>query len=339
MSKILAPVKSYPSLVKNIQAELQDLDFFIRRRTAEGYWRVGKFIHQHLLENKKRANYGQKLFEDLEKDVSRDKTTLRRAVQFYLAYPISADQRQLSWDHYKRLITVQDKDKRAAFEKMALNRDWTAGRLEDAIRLDRLKVGSPPEKPKSTAAKLNVTRSRLFTYKILEPAYLHQETEEKVVDLGFSNNIEAEIFGVANLKNGEIIESKKTGSKYSFTRSDAKPKELYTYVALVERVVDGDTIWLNIDCGFKVWTRQKVRLRGIDCPELTTKEGIQAKEFVEAQLKETNFVVVKTHSSDKYGRYLADIFYLKDEKEAQVVLAQGVFLNQELLKANLAAGY
>ena len=77
-------------------------------------------------------------------------------------------------------------------------------------------------------------------------------------------------------------------------------------------------------------------MRGIDAPELPTKEGVEAKKFVEAKLKETEFVIVKTYKADKYDRYLADIFYQAKEKEAQVVLAQGTFLNQELLDLGLA---
>ena len=327
--------KSYPTLVKNIQAELSDLDFFIKRRTAEAYWKAGKFIHQHLLENKERADYRSSLLRRLADDVDRDESTLDRALKFYRLYPIPADRQELSWNHYKRLITIQDKSKRAAFEKMALNRDWSAGKLEEAIRLDRLKIEEPAEKPSPSSAKLSVTRSRLFTYKILEPGYIHPIDEQLIIDLGFNFLIHTEIKGL-RLKEGEIIESVKEGDNYSFKRSNAAKKELHTYKALVERVVDGDTAWLNIDLGFSCWSRQKIRLRGIDAPELPTKEGVEAKKFVEAKLKETEFVIVKTYKADKYDRYLADIFYQAKEKEAQVVLAQGTFLNQELLDLGLA---
>ncbi len=55
-------------------------------------------------------------------------------------------------------------------------------------------------------------------------------------------------------------------------------------------LIDGDTVWLDIDCGFRVWTRQKVRLRGIDAPELPTAEGQRAKDFVVRALSELPFV-------------------------------------------------
>ena len=47
-------------------------------------------------------------------------------------------------------------------------------------------------------------------------------------------------------------------------------------------------------------------------------------------------IVIRTHSTDKYDRYLADIFYLPGEGEPQAVAEKGVFLNQELLDEGLA---
>mgnify|MGYP003647432670 CR=1 FL=1 len=50
---------------------------------------------------------------------------------------------------------------------------------------------------------------------------------------------------------------------------------MFEYYCKVERVVDGDTIDVNIDLGFDVCTKQRVRLLGIDTPESRTfdKEG------------------------------------------------------------------
>ncbi|MCK5215549.1 MAG: thermonuclease family protein, partial [Candidatus Omnitrophica bacterium] len=107
----------------------------------------------------------------------------------------------------------------------------------------------------------------------------------------------------------------------------------------VERVVDGDTIALFIDCGFYTWIKLKARLRGIDCPELTTTQGVLARRFVRNALKAPSFVVVKTCKADKYGRYLADIFYDAKEKDPAVVAEKGSFLNQDLIDEGLAEMY
>ena len=113
----------------------------------------------------------------------------------------------------------------------------------------------------------------------------------------------------------------------------------YTYKAYVERIIDGDTLWSKIDCGFETLTRQKLRLCGIDCPELNTQAGQKAKRFVENALKNCKFIVVQTYKSDKYDRYLANIFFLEGEDDANVVVKEGKLLNQELLDNRLAEAY
>lgn len=336
MPKQLIQTDGYKALVKKIQSELSELDFFIKRRTAEGYWRIGKFIHEHLLENKDRADYGQYLFERLGEDIDRDVSTLSRALKFYRLYPILAEPQELSWEHYRSLITVKDEAKRKLFAEKAAKKEWTSQELEEAIRLDRLKIEEPEVKTIQDSVKLSVTRARLYTYKVIEPQYLQSTEENVVVDVGFYINTQVPLKGIAKPKDGQIVESTKTASGYSFKASDAKPRELYTYKALVERVVDGDTIWVNIDCGFDIWIRQKLRLRSIDAPELDTIKGWEAKQFVEAVLSKVSFAVIKTHGSDKYDRYLTDIFYLKGQSNPQTVLEEGTFLNQDLLDRGLA---
>lgn len=335
MPKTELAVKSYPALLSQLQKVFIEGMQRIEEEKVKTYWRTGEIISNYVLENKERADYGDNLFDKLSEDLNVDLSTLQRAVQFYRAFPIPATWRELSWSHYRLLITVEDEAKRKLFTEKAAKKEWTSNELEEAIRLDRLKVEEPEEKPSQSTVKLSVTRSRLFTYQVLEPNYIHPVEEHLVIDLGFKFLIHTEIRGI-RLKVGEIIESVKEGGVYSFKHSDAAKKELYTYKALVEKVIDGDTIWLNIDVGFSCWSRQKVRLRGIDAPEIDTKKGQEAKAFVEARLKEVGFVIVKTHKSDKYDRYLADIFYLQDEEDLGRVLEEGNFLNQELLDKGFA---
>lgn len=119
--------------------------------------------------------------------------------------------------------------------------------------------------------------------------------------------------------------------------------QLYTYrLAGIQGVSE-----LRIDVGFGVFLNQKlagvdkaragqkVRLRGIDAPELSTAEGVRVKDFVEEALGEVSFVGVTTTKPDKYDRYLADVFYLAGEEDLNVVLENGTFLNWELYQAGL----
>lgn len=80
-----------------------------------------------------------------------------------------------------------------------------------------------------------------------------------------------------------------------------------------------------IDLGFDIVTEQKLRLRGLDAPEIESAEGREAKAFLEERLAKAGApVVIKTVKSDKYDRYLADVF------------VGGSYLNQELLDKDLA---
>lgn len=86
---------------------------------------------------------------------------------------------------------------------------------------------------------------------------------------------------------------------------------------------------MYVDLGFRTYSRQKLRLRGIDTPELPPTEGVKAKAFVEEILKRSKIITIKTYRKDKYDRYLADIF----------VGSKEIFLNQKLLDEKLAAAY
>ena len=95
--------------------------------------------------------------------------------------------------------------------------------------------------------------------------------------------------------------------------------------------MDGDTLVVTIDLGFKIFLEQRLRFRGLDAPELGTKKGMASKRFVESRLKDCKFLIIKTHGSDKYDRYLVDVFYLKNEADEEKVLSEGIFFNNELL--------
>ncbi len=81
--------------------------------------------------------------------------------------------------------------------------------------------------------------------------------------------------------------------------------------------------------------RQKIRLRGIDTPEMIFAEGRKAKDFVQRQLRESSSVIIKTYKTDKYDRYIADLFYLKEESSLDLICTEGKLLNSEIV----ARGY
>ena len=91
---------------------------------------------------------------------------------------------------------------------------------------------------------------------------------------------------------------------------------MYEYKCKLVKVVDGDTIDIDIDLGFGVWLqKQRIRLYGIDTPESRTSDdvekiyGMAAKDFL---IKWTNSggLSIKTHkdAKGKFGRILGEIW-------------------------------
>ena len=92
---------------------------------------------------------------------------------------------------------------------------------------------------------------------------------------------------------------------------------MYEYKIKVRRVVDGDTVDVDIDLGFGVWLyKQRVRLFGIDTPESRTRDleekkfGLKAKEYLKKWITTDDDRVVSllSHGSGKFGRILGELF-------------------------------
>lgn len=78
----------------------------------------------------------------------------------------------------------------------------------------------------------------------------------------------------------------------------------------VLHVLDGDTIRVEVDLGFRLSRVDNMRLYGCDAYELKEPNGNKAKEFVENLILNAKEIILETHKSgeDKYGRYLAKMF-------------------------------
>ena len=110
------------------------------------------------------------------------------------------------------------------------------------------------------------------------------------------------------------------------------------YVKKVSKVVDGDTIDVDIDLGFDISFSSRVRLAGIDTPESRTTDkmekalGLESKEYLKKAIDSSKSVVIKTEkmdSSEKYGRILGWVFLDGSE----------VSINQKMINEGYAWGY
>lgn len=114
---------------------------------------------------------------------------------------------------------------------------------------------------------------------------------------------------------------------------------LYHYKAEVLSVYDGDTITVMIDQGMKHFARVKVRMIGINTPELRTKDleekerGYAAKDYLKSRI-EGKTVVVHTVKKGKFGRWLGVIWLYEEGMEEL-----GESLNDEMIRMGHAVAY
>jgi len=110
------------------------------------------------------------------------------------------------------------------------------------------------------------------------------------------------------------------------------------YVKKVTKVVDGDTIDVEIDLGFDISFSSRVRLAGIDTPESRTADkmekalGLEAKAYLKKEIEAAKTVVIKTEkmdSSEKYGRILGWLF----------LDGAAVSMNEKMIQDGHAWGY
>lgn len=109
---------------------------------------------------------------------------------------------------------------------------------------------------------------------------------------------------------------------------------MHEYQATIVRVIDGDTIDVDIDLGFDNWLhKQRIRLCGIDTPESRTRDkqekvhGLLAKKCVQEHLEVGESYPLRTTKKGKFGRYLGEFKTRKG------------LITKILIKAKLAVVY
>jgi micrococcal nuclease len=105
---------------------------------------------------------------------------------------------------------------------------------------------------------------------------------------------------------------------------------MYKYKVHVTRIVDGDTVDVDIDLGFgMIYKKQRVRLMGIDTPESRTRDleekfyGLQSKAFLKSLLtgsKTYRDIHLVSHDKGKFGRILGELFI-------DTIMLEGVMTN------------
>ena len=105
------------------------------------------------------------------------------------------------------------------------------------------------------------------------------------------------------------------------------------------KVYDGDTCTCIVDLGFKLSAKIKVRMIGIDTPEIRTIDasekvrGEAARDFLRNKILDKN-VILHTQKKGKFGRWLGEIWEIPNEGESL-----GMSINQLLIQEGHAKAY
>ena len=117
---------------------------------------------------------------------------------------------------------------------------------------------------------------------------------------------------------------------------------MYTYKISPLKIIDGDTIDADIDLGFDIKVKKRIRFMGINAPESRTKDleekarGLAAKDRVKQLLEGCENIQLKSHGVGKFGRCLGEIFLDKIDGSEKITL---VSLNELLISENHAVEY
>ena len=153
------------------------------------YWQLGRRVFEEEQQGKERADYGKYLTKELSERLVPDYGSgfsvrqLEFCRQFYRTYPIANTLRsQLNWSQYRRLIQIDDPDKREYYELEAVNNAWTARETERQINsmlYERLLISNDKESVLAVARKQRIPESPAEVIKdpmALEFLGLHRES-------------------------------------------------------------------------------------------------------------------------------------------------------------------
>ena len=308
----------------------------VERQRVVTYWAVGDHLVAFLDDNP--AEYGSKVMKQLAADVGLSIRTMYYIVGFRRLVPKMQSIELLSWTHYVRLLDVCSDALRDDFLMQAERNRWTVGQLTEEIKtgigsLDTLATDVSSTRDDRSCPALIAKRGEPHLYKLIE-----KPDVGLVLDQGFRTFVRRPSGLPSSAKPGDVFRSVKSGRGYRLDPYE-QVRRVWSYVARVIRVVDGDTMWVTLDIGFGNYIDQNLRLRGIDTPEMGTPEGRRAKAFV-VNAVENKTVIVATTKVDKYDRYLADVLYAEGPvTDPSEIITQGVYLNRQLIAEGLAQRY
>ena len=180
----LPNVASYSQLVAAIRetkAQTKErIEARVEQEKVREAWEIGKLIDAHVLQHKERANYDEQVLERLAKDLGSSATDIRYTLRFARAYPIQPPAAELSWSHYRELLSIEDSKEREFLAERAEKENWGRDRLREEVRKRR----APGKETEPVI--LTAQAGKPGTYGVVKAGF-GKYKNQPVLDLGFSN--------------------------------------------------------------------------------------------------------------------------------------------------------
>ena len=131
---------------------------------VQAYWQIGRIIVEHEQEGSLRSGYGKSVLQELSNRLTEEfgkgfsVRTLQQMKKFYVTFPnTNALRSQLTWTHYRLLLSVENDQARRWYMDEAVASAWSSRQLERQISTmyyERLLASRDKEPVKSEAAEL-----------------------------------------------------------------------------------------------------------------------------------------------------------------------------------------
>lgn len=338
--------KQYKTLIMEIsniyETALNDGSENWNRSLLTSNWKIGERIFTEEQGGKERAAYGDQVLKQLSTDLNRkysrgfSMSNLAYMRSFYQSYNLQKIKPAISWSNYRLLLSIDNIELRKTLENQIMKEGLTSLELQNLIKRNTKRFVKQDKANESQKYLLKRPTLGLFTYRIALGGSLNSAHAVQNIDLGFRVKYELDDkLKLDKFKPGSIVTVEKSMRGFELKKSTSV-RELFTYKAYLNRIIDGDTMIVHIDLGFSVFIEQRLRLRGLDAPELSEKGGQASKRLIESSLKDSPFLIIKTHGTDLYDRYLVDVFFLPNEWSEEKIINEGNHLNNRLLEEGLA---
>ncbi len=349
---IRPPVRTIDQLVRAVTDALVKRQQRAEREAVLGNWETGQFINAHILENRIRAERHAAVYAELARRTQISERLLYQCAQFARVFPYLHHGANMNWSHYRLLCQVEDDAARRTLLGEASRRHWTAPELEQRVRqVNALRAasrhsGNTGDTADGSAA---VPPPRPLTPKLGQPGVypvVARAREGLAVDLGFKTFLPLSPANARRLHVAAGAFVRATAGEGWERDASVTKADLYTYRGTDVRVIDGDTLALTIELPPHNQIDRKLRLRGLNCPELATAEGRAARQFAQRLVAAATDVWLTTTKPDKYDRYLADVFLQVPATALATIVGEPpsadggwVFLNNLLLAHGHADRY